>query len=223
MFDWRVLGGVAVAVGMLGVILGIFVALPLMLAAAGVHVDWGVVAGLIINLLVAAGTFAAAGTAVWVATTDRRERQRERVADDATQARLVIVEAYCQENPLELQIKVTNNGARAIVALTFVQIEVEGHDLDLQPTAGPFPVIAPPAASMAGSASHTSAGRSSIPLGMSGQLSLAWCQTMSAQAWRRSWSAVAAGALTVAPRFARLARRPAAPTDSLGGYRTTRF
>ena len=52
MFDWRVLGGVAVAVGMLGVILGIFVALPLMLADAGVHVDWGVVAGLIINLLV---------------------------------------------------------------------------------------------------------------------------------------------------------------------------
>jgi len=125
MFDWRVLGGVAVAVGMLGVILGIFVALPLMLADAGVHVDWGVVAGLIINLLVAAGTFAAAGTAVWVATTDRRERQRERDADDATQARLLIVEAYCQENPLELQIKVTNNGARAIVALTFVQIEVE--------------------------------------------------------------------------------------------------
>jgi hypothetical protein len=49
MFDWRFLGGVAVAVAMLVVVLGIFVALPLMLTDTGIHVD----AGLIVHALAA--------------------------------------------------------------------------------------------------------------------------------------------------------------------------
>jgi hypothetical protein len=43
----------------------------------------------------------------------------------------------------------SHHGTRAIVDLTFVGLVVEGHDFDdLQPTTGPFPVIAPPAASV---------------------------------------------------------------------------
>jgi len=41
MFDWRFLGGVAVAVAILVVVLAIFVALPLKLTDMGTHVDAG--------------------------------------------------------------------------------------------------------------------------------------------------------------------------------------
>jgi hypothetical protein len=100
-----------------------------------VYVD----AGLIVNALAASGAFSAAAAAVWVATTDRRQRQQERDTENDAQARLVVVAAQCRENPLELQITVQNAGTRAILDVTFVRIVVDGHDLDLQPTAGPFP------------------------------------------------------------------------------------
>ncbi len=117
----------------------------MLLTVVGVHVD----AGLIVNALVALGTFSAAGAAVWIATSDRRDRMKERDADDEAQAKLVIVLPRRSSNPLELQIQVTNHGTRAIVDLTFVGLVVDGHDLDdLQPTTGPFPVIAPPIASV---------------------------------------------------------------------------
>lgn len=52
------------------------------------------------------------------------------------------------ENPTELQIQVTNHSSRVIMDLTFIRLVVDGHDHldDLQPTLGPFPVIAAPAA-----------------------------------------------------------------------------
>jgi hypothetical protein len=49
MLDWRFLRGVAVAVAMLAVVLGIFVALPLTLTDMGIHAD----AGLIVHALAA--------------------------------------------------------------------------------------------------------------------------------------------------------------------------
>jgi len=64
--------------------------------------------------LVALGAFAAAAAAVWVATTDRRVRGRERDTKDAARAKLVVVTAQCQENPLEIQVRVVNYGTRAI-------------------------------------------------------------------------------------------------------------
>ena len=41
MFDWHFLRGVAVIVAILVVVLGIFVALPLILTNVGIHVDAG--------------------------------------------------------------------------------------------------------------------------------------------------------------------------------------
>jgi hypothetical protein len=110
----------------------------------GLNVD----AGLYINALAAFGSFGAAGTAVWIATTDRQERKRERDAEDAAQARMVIVSPRRPDAPLEIQVAITNLSPRVIVNFAFVRLRVEGHDFgDLQPTIGPFPVIAPPAAS----------------------------------------------------------------------------
>jgi hypothetical protein len=121
---------------------GVFIAAPLWF---GFDVD----AGLIVNALAALGALAAAVAAVWIATTDRRERAKERDAEDEAQAKLVIVTPRHPNNPLELQILVTNHGTRAIIDITFVGLAVEGHDHlnDLEPTTGPFPVIAPPVAS----------------------------------------------------------------------------
>lgn len=60
---------------------------PTLLTIAGIHVD----AELIVNGLAALGAFSAAAAAVWVATGDRRERQRERDAEDVAQAKMLVV------------------------------------------------------------------------------------------------------------------------------------
>ena len=122
-------------------VVAVLLGLPMLLTAMGVHVD----AGLIVNALVALGTFSAAGAAVWIATSDRRDRMKERDADDAAQAKLVIITAECQQNPVELQIRVVNNSPRPIVDMTFVRIVVAAHEFDdLQPTTGPYPPVAFP-------------------------------------------------------------------------------
>jgi hypothetical protein len=56
----------------------------------------------------------------------------------------VVISAQCQENPLELQIRVVNYGTRAITDVTFVDVVAESHDLKLWPTTGPFPPVAAP-------------------------------------------------------------------------------
>ncbi len=117
------------------------VAMP---APPGIQTDAGLI-GLIVNSLVALGAFMAGGAAVWVATTDRQLRRKERDAENDAQANLVFVTAELRNNPREIQVKVMNHGIRAIADETFVRLSVEGHDLgDLQPTTGPFPIIATP-------------------------------------------------------------------------------
>lgn len=99
------------------------------------------------NLSEALAAFAAVGAAfvaLWIATRDRRDRMKQRDAEDEAQAKLVIVSAECPNSPLQLQIRVVNNAPRAIVDVTFVGIVVAGHDLDLQPTSGPYPPIGTP-------------------------------------------------------------------------------
>ncbi|WP_141681983.1 hypothetical protein [Mycobacterium malmoense] len=137
----RSLVAAATIVWSVAVLVALLFGLPTLLTMAGVHVD----AGLIVNALSAIGAFSAAAVALWVATSDRRERQHERDAQDEAQAKLVIIAAECQQNPVELQIRVVNNSPRAIVDLTFVRIVVEGHNFDdLRPTTGPFPPVAGP-------------------------------------------------------------------------------
>ncbi|MCW2651247.1 MAG: hypothetical protein JWR32_2223 [Mycobacterium sp.] len=131
----RDLAAAAAIVWGIAVLVGVFITAPQLL---GLDVN----IGLIVNALVAIGAFAAAAAAVWVATTDRQVRKKERDAEDDAAAKLVIVLPRRPQNPLELQIQVTNHGPRAIVDVTFVGLVVEGHDL--QPTLGPFPVIPTP-------------------------------------------------------------------------------
>jgi hypothetical protein len=132
----------AAVVWAVAVFVGVFVAAPLWF---GLNVD----AGLYINALAAFGSVAAASAAVWIATTDRRERKQERDAEDAAQAKLVTVLGARPDNPLQLQVWVKNYGTRAIIDITFIRLEVEGHDHldDLQPNVGPLPVIAQPGGS----------------------------------------------------------------------------
>jgi hypothetical protein len=65
----RHLTAVAAIVWGIAVLVGVFVAAPLWF---GLNVD----VGLYINALAAFGSVAAASAAVWIATTDRRERHR---------------------------------------------------------------------------------------------------------------------------------------------------
>ena len=136
----RALIAAATIVWALGVLVALIFGLPTLLTIEGVNVD----IGLIVNALVAAGTFSAAAAAVWVATSDRRVRKQERDAEDEAQAKLVVISAQCQENPLELQIRAVNYGTRAITDVTFVDVVVESHDRKLWPTTGPFPPVAAP-------------------------------------------------------------------------------
>jgi hypothetical protein len=108
----RALIAAATIVWALAVLVALIFGLPTLLTIEGVNVD----IGLIVNALVAAGTFSAAAAAVWVATSDRRVRKQERDAEDEAQAKPVVISAQCQENPLELQIRVVNYGTRAITA-----------------------------------------------------------------------------------------------------------
>jgi hypothetical protein len=140
----RFLTRVVIIVWAIAALVALLVGLPTLVIVEGVHID----AGLIINALTALGAFSAALAAVWVATSDRRDRKHERDVEDEAQAKLVIVYGRCQENQSpELQVMVSNSGTRGIVDVTFVRIAVDGHDDldDLQPTSGPIPPIVAPA------------------------------------------------------------------------------
>jgi hypothetical protein len=124
----------ALIAGLIGAGLGI---------AALVHTaNWNLNA----NALSAASSFTAAAVALWVATTDRWERKRERDTADRVRARLVVVWAVRLETtPLQLQVIVRNKGPRALVDVIFLSLIVENHeDLDPAPTSDKvLPVVGP--------------------------------------------------------------------------------
>jgi hypothetical protein len=111
----RSLVAVAVVVWSVAVLVAVFLGLPMLLMVVGVDVD----AGLIVNALVAIGTFSAAAAAVWVATSDRRERKEERDAADDARARLVVLWTYPRKpsgimSPhLRLDVNPTDDAATA--------------------------------------------------------------------------------------------------------------
>jgi hypothetical protein len=69
-------------------LVALLIGLPALLTAQGVNINFG----LIISALSAVGSFTAAAIAVWIATTDRRQRKRERDAANEAQAKLVILD-----------------------------------------------------------------------------------------------------------------------------------
>jgi membrane associated rhomboid family serine protease len=84
----RSLIAAAVTVWSVALLVGVLLGLTMLLTDMGVDVD----AGLIVNALAAAGAFSAAAAAVWIATSDRRDRKHERDAADHAQARLVLLD-----------------------------------------------------------------------------------------------------------------------------------
>ncbi len=72
----------------------------------------------------ALGTFGAAGAAVWVAISGRRQLEEARDAADHAQARLVFVGVV----PLtsHITVAVGNYGDRSILGVTCENVEVEG-------------------------------------------------------------------------------------------------
>lgn len=129
------------------ILVAVFVGLPALLTTVGVELN----AGLIVNALAAIGSLSAASVALWVATSDRRERKRERNAEDVAQSKLVVIrplhrgyDTSTGEGPM-LAIDVINCGTRAIVDVTFLSLDVEGHEhLDPRPTSeDQLPVVQP--------------------------------------------------------------------------------
>jgi hypothetical protein len=135
----RHLAAGAAVVWAIAVLVGVFIAAPLWF---GFDVD----AGLIVNALAALGAFAAAAAAVWVATSDRRERMRERDAEDEAQAALMIVEPVSRgsENEKQLEVIVKNFGKFPVLDVTLVELIVGGHP-QLRPSPRPrtWPVLEP--------------------------------------------------------------------------------
>ncbi|TLH73675.1 hypothetical protein [Mycolicibacterium phocaicum] len=97
------------------------------------------------NAVSAAGSFLAAAVALWIATSDRRLRKKDRDDADFTQAKLVIVWTVRRtEQPPWLQVMVRNKGSRPILDVTFVRLSVEDHDFLLPaPADNPLPVVDP--------------------------------------------------------------------------------
>ncbi|MCV7254164.1 hypothetical protein H7J86_18545 [Mycobacterium hackensackense] len=76
----------------------------------------------------AAGSVFAAFTALYIATTDRRERHRERAATSAEQATLVISKVRQPEGPDGyFTVEVFNYGAQAVLDLAFDSALFDDH------------------------------------------------------------------------------------------------
>jgi hypothetical protein len=87
--------------------------------------------GIIVNGLAALGSIGAAFAALFIATRDRRERNRERNAADEAQANLLIIEATDSNGP-GFSVAVTNYGTRAVL-----NVEFDSATYDLVPDATP--------------------------------------------------------------------------------------
>jgi hypothetical protein len=120
----RDLTTIAVIVWAIAALVAAVIGIPMLLTLGGVHVD----AGLIVNGLAAIGAFSAAGAAVWVATSDRRVRIRERDEANRVQAALVHMRLQwqslgdSQDGPY-VQVKVNNWGRLPIVDVRAIRWE----------------------------------------------------------------------------------------------------
>jgi hypothetical protein len=135
----------AIIVWIVAILVALIFGLPTLLMIEGIDVD----AGLIVNILAAAGAFSAAAAAVWIATSDRRERRQEGRDADEAQARLVIVEpsrvAGGSSNMApELAVLVKNYAALSVLDVTVVEFVISGHP-QLRPSMQPatLPVLEP--------------------------------------------------------------------------------
>lgn len=125
------LWAVAIIIWGVAVLLGVFVAAPLLF---GMHVD----VGLIIDALVAFGSIGAAVAALYIATKDRSERARERAAAAEAQAKLVILDITSSTGRVgwdapEYYVECVNHGSMPILDVKLESAHVRGFP-QAQPT-----------------------------------------------------------------------------------------
>jgi hypothetical protein len=137
----------AVIVFLAAVLVGVFLGLPTLLMVMGVDIN----AGLIVNALAAIGALSAAVAAVWIATSDRRQREQERRDTDEAQARLVIIEPLRLAGEwrrgvasAELAVLVKNFATLSVLDVTVVDFVIGEHP-HLRPSLQPptWPVVEP--------------------------------------------------------------------------------
>lgn len=109
----RSLATIALIVWSAAALVALILGLPTLLTMEGVHVD----AGLIVGALAVIGAFTAAGTAAWVATSERRrsaKAQAQLVVLNITQAR---INPDVEDSPLQpvFDIQVDNYGELSIL------------------------------------------------------------------------------------------------------------
>ncbi|ORV91188.1 hypothetical protein AWC11_11315 [Mycobacterium interjectum] len=96
-------------------------------------IDWG----LVVNALAALGSIGAALAALYIATTDRKERKRERAAGAEAQAKLIVVKANLwndigMEAP-HYPVRCTNHGLLPILDVRLESAQMRGYP-DVKPT-----------------------------------------------------------------------------------------
>lgn len=94
-------------------------------------IDWGFV----VNALAAIGSISAAVVALWIATSDRTERKKERAAADEAQAKLVLVwtdygveHSGSELDEVEFQLVVLNEGDQPILDIRIEKYVLRGVD-----------------------------------------------------------------------------------------------
>ncbi|MDT5079678.1 MAG: hypothetical protein QOJ80_4315 [Mycobacterium sp.] len=125
--DVRTLWSLAAIIWGVGVILAVTVLVP---SAFGISVDIGV----IVNGLVAIGSFAAAAAALWVATRQRQEYEQDRADSDRKQAGLVRVKAKWEElgHPdAHVLVTVRNFGSLPVVDVELTEWQVDGKSITM--------------------------------------------------------------------------------------------
>lgn len=75
----------------------------------------------------ALGSFAAAGVALWISTSDRRDRESERLAEEQTHARLVRMSLDWHDTRAAVTAKLHNYGALPVLDVELVDAAWSEH------------------------------------------------------------------------------------------------
>lgn len=117
---------VAAIVWAAAIFVGVLLGLPTLLSVLDLQINFG----LIVSAMAAIGSLTAASVALWVATSDRRERQQERAAAAEAQAKFVIVAIGRYDRgpsgATEYEIRCTNHGALPILDVRVESAKMRG-------------------------------------------------------------------------------------------------
>jgi hypothetical protein len=134
------LTSIAVIVWGVGILLAVLISVLGATTLLGLDFSFGP----LFSALAAIGSVSGALAALWIATTDRRDRRRKDDAADEARAKLVILSADRPDASGQLRVLVRNLGPDPMVDLAFVRLDCAGHQFNLVPFRHKwFPVLAP--------------------------------------------------------------------------------